>query len=257
MLAFSLVLVLIPAVLWAGALVPESRLVAAGDGHAVTCGGREDEGSVHALRAAWWWLWTARQGGGEGDGSHEYAIVIDTSTETLTLFRDGALFKEFPVAVGKPATPTPPGEWRVTNKSTNWGGGFGTRWNGLNVPWGIYGIHGTNQPHAIGQHVSGGCIRMFNQDVEELYDIIPIGTPVTIYGPLPVVAARPIIGGGSGKFILVLQLRLRQAGFDPGPIDGRFGPATERSIVDLHAFYGLPLSGELNRDGQRLIYFPE
>src|SRR5690606_20692559 len=231
MLIVSLMLVLIPVVPLTRALVPESRLVAAGDVHAPACGVRQEEGTVPALRAAWWWLWTARRDG--GDPGHQYAIVIDTFTETLTLFRDGEVFKQYPVAVGKPATPTPPGEWRVTNKSTNWGGGFGTRWNGLNVPWGIYGIHGTNQPHAIGRHVSGGCIRMFNRDVEELYDIIPIGTPVTIYGPLPSVAPRPSIGGGSGKFILVMQLRLRQAGFDPGSVDGRFGPATERSIADL------------------------
>ena len=47
----------------------------------------------------------------------------------------------------------------------NWGGGFGTRWLGLNVPWGIYGIHGTNQPWSIGTQASAGCIRMFNRHV--------------------------------------------------------------------------------------------
>lgn len=44
-----------------------------------------------------------------------------------------------------------------------------------------YGIHGTDTPESIGQSVSHGCIRMFNQDVEKLYPMVPVGTPVYIY----------------------------------------------------------------------------
>ena len=43
-----------------------------------------------------------------------------------------------------------------------------------------YGIHGTNEPELIGQQVSHGCIRMLNEDVEELFDVVSIGTPVSI-----------------------------------------------------------------------------
>jgi len=53
---------------------------------------------------------------------------------------------------------------------------------GLNVPWGIYGIHGTNKPWTIGQFASHGCIRMRNKDVEELFEWIPVGTNVLIEG---------------------------------------------------------------------------
>ena len=42
------------------------------------------------------------------------------------------------------------------------------------------GIHGTIQPDLIGQQVSHGCVRMLNKDVEELYDIVPIGAKVLI-----------------------------------------------------------------------------
>ena len=44
-----------------------------------------------------------------------------------------------------------------------------------------YGIHGTNNPGSIGQSVSHGCVRMRNEDIEKLFEIVPIGTPVFIY----------------------------------------------------------------------------
>ncbi len=44
-----------------------------------------------------------------------------------------------------------------------------------------YGIHGTDVPSSIGQSVSHGCVRMFNADVEKLYPMVPVGTPVYIY----------------------------------------------------------------------------
>jgi lipoprotein-anchoring transpeptidase ErfK/SrfK len=43
-----------------------------------------------------------------------------------------------------------------------------------------YGIHGTLHPEAIGQQVTDGCVRLKNEDVEELFDIIPVGTQVVI-----------------------------------------------------------------------------
>jgi len=44
-----------------------------------------------------------------------------------------------------------------------------------------YGIHGTDTPSSIGQSVSHGCVRMFNEDVEKLYPMVPVGTAVYIY----------------------------------------------------------------------------
>ena len=44
-----------------------------------------------------------------------------------------------------------------------------------------YGIHGTDTPSSIGHSVSHGCIRMLNSDVEQLYPMVPVGTPVYIY----------------------------------------------------------------------------
>jgi hypothetical protein len=44
-----------------------------------------------------------------------------------------------------------------------------------------YAIHGTNRPETIGQSVSHGCVRMRNEDIERLYPMVPVGTPVYIY----------------------------------------------------------------------------
>ncbi|HGG0417556.1 murein L,D-transpeptidase [Clostridium botulinum] len=109
-----------------------------------------------------------------------YRIVINTKAHTLTLFRDNNVYKTYKVAVGKPSTPTPKGTFKIINRAINPGGPFGARWLGLNIPYGDYGIHGTNNPSSIGKSVSNGCIRMFNNQVIELSNLVPIGTTVTI-----------------------------------------------------------------------------
>lgn len=179
----------------------------------------------------------------------ELFIVIDLDRRTLTLYSDGKPYKTYPVAVGKWETPSPVGEWRVVHKATNWGGGFGPRWLGLDVPWGIYGIHGTNKPWSIGQAASGGCLRMPNEYVIELWDWVPEDTRVFIVGEVP----RPEFilpqrFGSIGQDVVYTQLALRERGFDPGPADGRFGPQTERAVKDLQVFYGLPDTGVVTQD---------
>lgn len=172
------------------------------------------------------------------------SIEIDLSRCRLRLLEDGQRVKEYTVAVGKPSTPSPVGEWKIISKSSSWGGGFGSRFMGLNVPWGIYGIHGTNKPYSIGQRMSAGCIRMYNKDVEELYSLVPVGTPVKIIGPYPQVKIREAMKHGStGKDVLLLQKSLREKGFEVGTIDGRFGKDTEKAIRSLEHFYGLEEDG--------------
>lgn len=179
------------------------------------------------------------------------SIVVDTDNFKLTLYADGQPYKTYPVAVGRPShfTLSPVGEWRVIYKGTNWGGGFGTRWLGLNVPWGIYGIHGTNKPWSIGTRASAGCIRMYNHDVEELYEWVPTGTPVTIRGVVPDVEFnRTLRTGMSGRDVVYVQFRLGDLGFDPKGADGRFGPDTERAVKEMQRLYGLPVDGQVYDD---------
>jgi hypothetical protein len=181
-------------------------------------------------------------------------ILIELKQCKLTYFRDGVIFKTYTVAVGKRSTPSPVGEWKVIHKGGNWGGGFGTRWIGLNVPWGIYGIHGTDKPQSIGYASSHGCIRMNNRNVNELYNLVRLGTPVHIIGDLPKVNFRKEYRRKeTGKHILNLQFALRKAGFDPGPADGRFGLNMEQAVFRFEKFYGLPEDGQISLDEQYLL----
>ncbi len=110
-----------------------------------------------------------------------YHITIDTQKRILKLLNaDNDLVKQYPVAIGKPSTPTPAGTWTITKKAL-WGEQFGGHFMQLSVPWGTFGIHGTNKPWSIGKAVSNGCIRMNNHDAEELYNLVSIGTQVQIY----------------------------------------------------------------------------
>ncbi len=105
-------------------------------------------------------------------------ILISQATRQLTLFNGNDPLHQYPVGIGKAATPTPLGDYRIALKVMNPGGMLGTRWLGLN--YGAYGIHGTNQPWLIGGMVSHGCIRMLNSNVEELFSLVKVGTPVYI-----------------------------------------------------------------------------
>jgi lipoprotein-anchoring transpeptidase ErfK/SrfK len=44
----------------------------------------------------------------------------------------------------------------------------------------LYRLHGTNEPWTIGKSVSSGCIRLFNQDIIDLYDRVPVETPIVV-----------------------------------------------------------------------------
>jgi len=105
-------------------------------------------------------------------------ILINRGPRRLTLFDGNKPVRQYPVAIGKPSTPTPLGNFAIVSKIMNPGGVLGSRWLGLNYD--SYGIHGTNRPWLIGQMVSNGCIRMHNHDVEELFVLVNLGTPVYI-----------------------------------------------------------------------------
>jgi L,D-transpeptidase ErfK/SrfK len=50
----------------------------------------------------------------------------------------------------------------------------------LYLGWPQYLLHGTNKPWGIGRRVSSGCVRMYNQDAQALFDAVSVGTPVTV-----------------------------------------------------------------------------
>ncbi len=161
---------------------------------------------------------------------NEYRITIDTQTFKLVLYKNGVVQKEYPVAVGKPNTPTPIGDWIIIEKQVDWGGPFGVRWMRINVPWGGYGIHGTDNPLSIGTAASHGCIRMYNEDVTEVYSIIPLGTPAKVTGQ--VFTGRILqVGVAPGSDVAAVQQRLQVLGFYKGDIDGMYGDQTRDAVL--------------------------
>ncbi len=118
-------------------------------------------------------------------------IEIDKSENRLRLFNDDQLIRNYPVATGDQGL-SPVGSYTVANRLIQptwyWQGvavtkddpdyPIGTRWLGLSKKG--YGIHGTNEPASIGKQASHGCVRMHNVDVEELFEVVPVGTKVKI-----------------------------------------------------------------------------
>lgn len=105
-------------------------------------------------------------------------IVVDIAPRILILYHRGQRVKSYPVAIGKPSTPSPLGIFEVVSKSVNPGGILGTRLLKLNS--GGLAIHGTTDPSSIGRAISNGCIRMYNQHIEEIFPVIPVGTQAQI-----------------------------------------------------------------------------
>lgn len=169
-------------------------------------------------------------------------LTIKVNERVLEVYDNGVLLKKYRIAVGKSSTPTPVGEWNVVWKDYNWGTGFGTRWMGLNVPWGIYGIHGTNQPWSIGQFTSHGCIRMRNRDVEELFEWVPIGTVVRIEDKRKQVK-RILKYQMTGPDVAMIQFKLQEKGYLIGKADGIFGLSTEAAVRQYQQDQGLAATG--------------
>ena len=107
-----------------------------------------------------------------------YKIVIHLKSKMLYLYRNNKLYKKYSVAIGKPPTPTPKGNFTVINREEKPGVVYGDMWIGISAPH--IGIHGTDEPWLIGKAVSHGCVRMHNKDAVELAYIVPNGTPVEI-----------------------------------------------------------------------------
>jgi lipoprotein-anchoring transpeptidase ErfK/SrfK len=122
-------------------------------------------------------------------------IVVNKTTNELAYYNDGKLIKTFPVSTGVAFDLTPEGKFTITVKAKNPyyrkkdipGGAeenpLGTRWIGFDAvetDGRIYGIHGNNNPDFIGKYVTQGCVRMYEEDVQFIFDQIPLGTKVVI-----------------------------------------------------------------------------
>nr|WP_276508661.1 stalk domain-containing protein [Paenibacillus antarcticus] len=122
-------------------------------------------------------------------------IVVNKKTNTMAFFRDGKLERQFVVATGKDPELTPEGKFRIANKIKNRpyykdkipGGDprnpLGDRWIGLEVngtQGTTYAIHGNSNKNSIGKYVSAGCIRMYNDEIHELFTQVKVNSYAVI-----------------------------------------------------------------------------
>ncbi len=121
-----------------------------------------------------------------------YRIEVAVAAHRLTLWHEDQVVMEEPIGVGTADTPTPGGTFYVAEllQPPDPNGPYGPYAYGLsgfsdvvldfNGGEGVIGIHGTDDPSAIGADVSRGCIRLPNEAIVELVSFLPLGTPVEI-----------------------------------------------------------------------------
>lgn len=209
-------------------------------------------------------------------------IIINKSNNQLAYYKNAKLVKTFKVGTGRKASYTPEGTFKVVNKIKNRpyysgkipGGDprnpLGDRWLGLNArgTWGTtYAIHGNNNPKSIGGYVSAGCIRMYDNEVQWLYDQVKVNTPVVItsskksfnaiaaangykvtgQASVPVTAvptsSTVLKKGMRGAEVKQLQQALTNKGYSTKGIDGVFGPATEAAVKKFQKAKKLKVDG--------------
>jgi len=139
-------------------------------------------------------------------------IVLERGRRLLRLLENGSELRRFPVAVGMPGWETPVGDFRVISKTVNpvWehpekgtrtpsgpANPLGSRWIGFysdcqgRKGWDgeqmldvrgcvVAGFHGTPHRWTVGHAVSHGCVRLYDEDVRELFDLVSLGTPVRV-----------------------------------------------------------------------------
>jgi lipoprotein-anchoring transpeptidase ErfK/SrfK len=130
-----------------------------------------------------------------------HTIVVRLSENTLYLYDGLDVARTFPVATGLGGFPTPQGDWEIVEKKANptWYNPAPDGWGrdlppsippGPGNPLGTHAlylnasgirIHGTYDYDSIGTFASHGCIRMYLEDSQELFDTVDVGTPVLIY----------------------------------------------------------------------------
>jgi lipoprotein-anchoring transpeptidase ErfK/SrfK len=127
---------------------------------------------------------------------HSIRLVLRLGERQVYVYQGKEAIATYPVAIGRPDTPTPTGEFKIfeTLEDPSWrnprtgevespgaDGSLGTRWIGFaHMPNGVIGFHGTPNRASIGRAASHGCVRMRNEDVVALFEQVAVGTVVTV-----------------------------------------------------------------------------
>ncbi len=132
----------------------------------------------------------------DADNTQPVHILLRLSERRVHVYRGSTEEASYPVAIGRPGWETPTGNFSVFSEVVNPGwthpltgevmppgpdNPLGDRWiafwtDGTNV----IGFHGTPTRDSVGKAASHGCVRMYNEDVKKLYDMVAIGTPVVV-----------------------------------------------------------------------------
>lgn len=122
-------------------------------------------------------------------------LMVNKNTHQLAYVQDGHIQMTFPVATGRTKELTPEGLFTITVKAKHPyyrkkdipghdpDNPLGSRWIGFDARGTngrIFGVHGTNAPHTIGSDITNGCIRLTNDNVEKLFEKVPLGTKILI-----------------------------------------------------------------------------
>ena len=128
-------------------------------------------------------------------------IVLNLSELRLFYFMDANTVMTFPIGIGREGWQTPLGSTTIKKKRKNpaWippesirkeepnlpkiipaGPNNPMGAYALNLGWPSYAIHGTNRPYGVGKRSSHGCVRLYPEDIEALFNKVEVGTPVTV-----------------------------------------------------------------------------
>lgn len=180
------------------------------------------------------------------DAAHE-GIVVNLAEMRLYYFpEDDQVPKTYPLGIGREGRLTPTGDTKIVRKQADptWYPPASIRKEKPDLPkvvppgpdnplgehalyfdWPEYLIHGTNKPDGVGRQVSSGCLRMYPEDVAELFELVPVGTPVTVVDQ-PVKVAKI-----NGAYYLEIHPSPQQA--DEIEFEGTLTPAVPEGLVRI------------------------
>ena len=219
-------------------------------------------------------------------------IIINKAINRLAFYENGKLVKEFKVATGRSQELTPEGKFKIVNKIVNRpyykenipGGDprnpLGNRWLGLNAKgtWGTtYAIHGNSNPASIGTYASSGCVRMYDEEVEWLFDHVQKNTTVFITSSNKsfndIAVANQLFNDDSGSIVVTnpndiptslklgsvgsevewLQDTLTKLGYSTNGVDGYFAEGTDFAVRVFQQNHELDVDGVVGAGTKQLL----
>ena len=139
------------------------------------------------------------------NSNKNYEVILNVASKKVIIYNRDEAIKEYSVGVGTSLTPTPLGDFKIVRRIYNpaWVNPYrqskvvpageknpiGQYWLGfaMNKKNQEYGFHSTNDSSSVGKASTHGCIRLYPEDMKELFSLVHTGTPVhVIYNPIEV-----------------------------------------------------------------------